>query len=71
MNSLPFPAWAEAYQVDFENLRPGDDLTLTQRKLIEILISFGIFVCEDLNKKMISLWDERQELQVLHDIMEG
>ena len=57
--------------MDFENLRPGEDLTLTQRKLIEILVNFGIFVCEDLNKKMIRLWDEREELQMLHDIMEG
>lgn len=71
MNSLSIPVWAEAYRVNFENLGPGEDLSPDQRKLVEILVNLGIFICEDLNKEMIRLWDEIEELKNVYDFDEG
>ena len=41
-----------AYEVNFQNLQPDVELSQDQRKLLEILIKFGIFVLQDVNEKI-------------------
>lgn len=41
-----------AYEVDFQNLKPDDEMTEDQRKVLKILVKFGIFVLQDVNDKI-------------------